>query len=159
MRGGDDADVHGQGLGAAYPFELFLLEHTQELHLRVGGQFSDFVEKNRAAVGAFEARFDGAPRRRHFATRDGQPVYLRDVASVTRGYKDREAITRVDGREAVELAVYKEGDANTVQLAEGVRKRIEELGKALPEGTEIRVVYDQSKFIAEAIGDFAGIDA
>src|SRR5512137_2375596 len=64
-----------------------------------------------------------------------------------------EAITRVDGREAIELAVYKEGDANTVQLAEGVRTRIEELAKGLPEGTEIRVVYDQSKFIAEAIGE------
>ena len=35
-----------------------------------------------------------------------------------RGYKDREAITRVDGKEAIELAVYKEGDANTVQLAQ-----------------------------------------
>jgi HAE1 family hydrophobic/amphiphilic exporter-1 len=87
------------------------------------------------------------------ATRDGQPIYLRDVASVTRGYKDREAITRVDGREAIELAVYKEGDANTVQLADGVGKRVEELGKSLPEGTEIRVVYDQSKFIAAAIGE------
>ena len=52
------------------------------------------------------------------ATQDGQPIYLRDVASVTRGYKDREAITRVNGKEAIELAVYKEGDANTVQLAE-----------------------------------------
>jgi HAE1 family hydrophobic/amphiphilic exporter-1 len=87
------------------------------------------------------------------ATRDGQPVYLRDVAQVTRGYKDREAITRVDGREAIELAVYKEGDANTVQLAEGVRKRLETLGKSLPEGTEIRPVYDQSKFISAAIGE------
>jgi HAE1 family hydrophobic/amphiphilic exporter-1 len=87
------------------------------------------------------------------ATRDGQPVYLRDVATVTRGYKDREAITRVDGREAIELAVYKEGDANTVQLADGVRKRIDELGKSLPEGTEIRTVYDQSKFISAAIGE------
>jgi hydrophobic/amphiphilic exporter-1 (mainly G- bacteria), HAE1 family len=87
------------------------------------------------------------------ATRDGQPVYLRDVAQVTRGYKDREAITRVDGREAIELAVYKEGDANTVQLAEGVRKRLEALGKSLPEGTEIRPVYDQSKFISAAISE------
>jgi hydrophobic/amphiphilic exporter-1 (mainly G- bacteria), HAE1 family len=87
------------------------------------------------------------------ATRDGQPVYLRDVAQVTRGFKDREAITRVDGREAIELAVYKEGDANTVQLAEGVRKRLEALGKSLPEGTEIRPVYDQSKFISAAISE------
>ena len=47
----------------------------------------------------------------------GRPVYLRDVATVVRGYKDREAITRVQGFESVELAVYKEGDANTVQVA------------------------------------------
>jgi len=87
------------------------------------------------------------------ATRDGQPVYLRDVATVTSGYKDREAITRVDGREAIELAVYKEGDANTVALAGGVMKRIEELAKSLPDGTEIRPVYDQSEFISAAIGE------
>jgi len=87
------------------------------------------------------------------ATQDGQPVYLKDVATVTRGYKDREAITRVNGREAIELAVYKEGDANTVQLAEGVRQRIEAMEKGLPEGTKIRTVYDQSTFIAAAIGE------
>ncbi len=87
------------------------------------------------------------------ATVDGKAVYLRDVATVTSGYKDREAITRVDGRESVELAVYKEGDANTVQLAAGIRERIEELGKALPAGTELTLAYDQSMFIASAIGE------
>ena len=84
---------------------------------------------------------------------EGKPVYLRDVASVTSGYKDREAITRVNGRESVELAIYKEGDANTVQLASGIRTRIEELGKALPPGSELKLVYDQSKFISSAIGE------
>ena len=87
------------------------------------------------------------------ATKGGQPVYLKDVATVTRGYKDREAITRVDGREAIELAVYKEGDANTVLLAQGVQQRLKDLEKSLPEGTEVRTVYDQSTFIAAAIGE------
>jgi len=87
------------------------------------------------------------------ATRGAQPVYLRDVATVSHGYKEREAITRVDGKEAIELAVYKEGDANTVQLADGIRARIEEIGKSLPEGTSIKPVYDQSHFIAAAIGE------
>src|SRR5512147_2968190 len=82
------------------------------------------------------------------ATRDGQPIYLRDVASVTRGYKDREAITRVDGKEAIELAVYKEGDANTVQLANAIRARIDAIAKSLPAGTSLKPVYDQSHFIA-----------
>jgi HAE1 family hydrophobic/amphiphilic exporter-1 len=87
------------------------------------------------------------------ASVDDKPVYLRDVASVTSGYKDREAITRLGGRESVELAVYKEGDANTVQLAAGVRERVEELGKSLPVGSELSVVYDQSRFISSAIGE------
>jgi HAE1 family hydrophobic/amphiphilic exporter-1 len=87
------------------------------------------------------------------ATKDGQPVYLRDVARVTRGYKDREAITRVDGKESIELAVYKEGDANTVALANGVRARIEELEKTLPAGTKLKQVYDQSTFIDAAISE------
>ncbi|MGQ0430171.1 MAG: efflux RND transporter permease subunit, partial [Gammaproteobacteria bacterium] len=84
---------------------------------------------------------------------DGKPVYLRDVATVESGYKDREAITRLDGRESVELAIYKEGDANTVQLAGGLRARVEELGKSLPAGSELRMVYDQSRFISSAIGE------
>jgi HAE1 family hydrophobic/amphiphilic exporter-1 len=87
------------------------------------------------------------------ASVDGQPVYLRDVATVTRGHKEREAVTRVNGRESIELAVYKEGDANTVQLADGIRARMELLSKSLPRDTELQAVYDQSKFIASAIAE------
>ena len=87
------------------------------------------------------------------AMKGGHPVYLRDVASVSRGHKDREAITRVDGRESIELAIYKEGDANTVRLAGLLRERIESLGKSLPRGASLRTVYDQSHFISAAIGE------
>ncbi|HSN72251.1 MAG TPA: efflux RND transporter permease subunit, partial [Steroidobacteraceae bacterium] len=87
------------------------------------------------------------------ASFDGQPVYLKDVARVERGYKDREAITRVDGREAIELAIYKEGDANTVQVATDLRAARERLATTLPPGAELKVVYDQSRFIAAAIAD------
>ena len=58
---------------------------------------------------------------------DGVPVHLRDVATVTQGYKEREAVIRFKGREAVELAIYKEGDANTVAAADAVRKMLERL--------------------------------
>jgi len=86
------------------------------------------------------------------ATPQGRPIYLRDVATVTRGYKEREAVTRIDGRESVELAVYKEGDANTVQVARRISQRIDSIGDQLPPGTELRLVYDQSVFISQAIG-------
>ena len=87
------------------------------------------------------------------AMRAGHPVYLRDVATVTHGHKDREAITRVDGRESIELAVYKEGDANTVRLATALKSKVESLDAALPPGTKLRTVYDQSHFIAAAISE------
>ena len=85
------------------------------------------------------------------ATVAGRPVYLRDVATVTRGHKEREAITRVNGRESVELAVYKEGDANTVQVARRVDARLERLQESLPEELELVKIYDQSDFISAAI--------
>ena len=87
------------------------------------------------------------------ATVDGQPVYLKDVARVERGYKDRTAITRLNGEECIELAIYKEGDANTVQLAHGITDKLEALGKTLPGDTKLVPVYDQSKFIASAVSD------
>lgn len=86
-------------------------------------------------------------------TVDGKPVYLRDVAEVRRGYKDREAITRVKGQESIELAVYKEGDANTVQLSKAVQERFEDIRKNLPAATDISTVYDQAHFIESAIGE------
>ncbi len=86
------------------------------------------------------------------ATPSGRPVYLRDIASVTRGFKEREAITRIDGRESVELAIYKEGDANTVQVANRITQRVEVLGDRLPANAELVPIYDQSTFISQAIG-------
>ena len=83
----------------------------------------------------------------------GRPIYLGDVATVKRGYKEREAITRVNGRESVELAVYKEGDANTVQVANRVERRLQQIQKTLPDNLELVKIYDQSKFIASAIND------
>lgn len=85
------------------------------------------------------------------AAGDARPVYLRDIAEVRRGYKERKAITRVDGVEAVELAVYKEGDANTVQVARGVVDRLERVRETLPADLELIAAHDQSAFISASI--------
>ena len=81
----------------------------------------------------------------------GVPVKLKDVATITQGHKERQAIIRSDGREAVEIAVYKEGDANTVSVAEAVIKGLERLKDELPEGARLTTVDDQSLFIKSSI--------
>jgi len=85
------------------------------------------------------------------ANRDGAAVRLRDVASVKMGTKEREEITRVNGKECVEIAVFKEGDANTVTAARLVETRLAEWRKKLPPGYELSVLFDQSHFIEQSI--------
>ena len=87
------------------------------------------------------------------ATNENRPIYLKDIANVTQGWKERESITRVDGTEAVEIAVYKEGDANTVAVAENVRSRLQRLRGQLSDDMELTELYDQSRFIDQAIDE------
>ncbi|HEY1137100.1 MAG TPA: efflux RND transporter permease subunit [Xanthomonadaceae bacterium] len=83
----------------------------------------------------------------------GMAVRLKDVAEVRQGHKEREAIIRLAGREAVELAIYKEGDANTVASADAISAMLEEIRKTLPKDIELTTIDDQSQFIRHAISD------
>lgn len=84
---------------------------------------------------------------------NGMPVRLKDVATVRQGYKEREAIIRLGGKEAVELAIYKEGDANTVATAGALRARLEQIKASFPGDAELTTIEDQSRFIEHAISD------
>jgi len=88
------------------------------------------------------------------ASRGGRDVLLQHIAKVDYGYKDREVITRIDGNEAVMLEVYKEADANIVDMAKRVRQRLDtQIGAKLSDeyGVDLRVVSDRSLFIESSI--------
>ncbi|WP_371378763.1 efflux RND transporter permease subunit [Thalassotalea aquiviva] len=84
---------------------------------------------------------------------DGTHIRLSDIADVVDSHKERSSITRVNGAEAVEIALYKEGDANTVNVAKSVDFRLNQLTDEIPENFELIKVYDQSTFIANAINE------
>lgn len=84
---------------------------------------------------------------------DGKPIYLRDIAVVRHGYSEREAIIRLAGTEAVEIAIYKEGDANTVAVAREVEKRLTRVKNILPDDLLFTKVYDQATFIRQAVNE------
>src|SRR2546428_8396610 len=79
-------------------------------------------------------------------TKDGRNVLMSDVAEVTRGHKQRGAITRFGGEEAVELAIYKEGDANTGSVARAGQKRLEAGPKERPAGITVTAGGAQCRF-------------
>ena len=80
---------------------------------------------------------------------------LRDVATVRQGFRERDSVIRVDGREAVEIAIYKEGDANTVAVAEAVKKAAAQLqeAKQLPANAKLERIDDQSRFIRGSLDE------
>jgi len=88
--------------------------------------------------------------------RGERPVYLRDVADVSQGFSERKAVIRLNGREAVELAVYKEGDSNTVGVAKAVTERLESARAELPDGMQLVVVENQATFIGQTIDEVVG---
>ena len=55
MRRGDDSGVHADGLGITEPLDLPFFEHPQQLHLGIGRQVADLVEKNGGAIRELEA--------------------------------------------------------------------------------------------------------
>jgi HAE1 family hydrophobic/amphiphilic exporter-1 len=92
-------------------------------------------------------------RNLYIATREGKFIKLNDVAQIIDSYKERDSITRFNGFEGIEIAVYKEGDANTVDVANAVTQRLERIRNSLPENYELQKVYDQSEFISSAIDE------
>lgn len=60
-------------------------------------------------------------RELHVVRADGARVRIGDVATVSQGSADREVIARLAGKAAVEIEVYKEADANLVQVARRVK--------------------------------------
>ncbi len=107
----------------------------------------------RLAAASGDARVMAALSQGGGAQAGTSPLRLRDVATVRQGYKEREAIIRLGGREAVELAIYKEGDANTVSTADALDARLKTIREKLPADIELTTIEDQSVFIRNAIHD------
>jgi hydrophobe/amphiphile efflux-1 (HAE1) family protein len=85
-------------------------------------------------------------------TRDGQAkVYVRDVAEVLDSHEEARVITRLDGNPCVKLSVLKQANANTVEVAKAVDKRIAELGPGLPEGISLGMVENQADYVGAAL--------
>lgn len=85
-----------------------LVEGDTEYLVRTLNQFQDLDEIRALAI----------------ADREGQPIRLGDVATVAATHKKRDVVTRVNGRESVELMIYREADANIVQLAQMIADRL-----------------------------------
>ncbi len=89
---------------------------------------------------------------------DGALIYLRDFAQVIDDAEEQRVFVALNGSPAVKVSIQKQPDANTIEVVEGVKRRIEELKRAgtIPEGTELIPTLDESVFINNAIANVTG---
>ncbi|MBA3298165.1 MAG: efflux RND transporter permease subunit, partial [Acidobacteria bacterium] len=79
-------------------------------------------------------------------TREGVPVYLRDIAEIKDATEDFRAFTRINGKPGVRLRITKQSGENTVQIADAVRAEAAKINLEVP-GIRLTALDDSSIFI------------
>ena len=83
---------------------------------------------------------------------NGTPIRLKDIANVQTGPELRRGVVELNGEgEVVGGVVIMRYGENALSTIEGVRKKLDELKKGLPEGVEIVPVYDRGHLIERAV--------
>ena len=83
-------------------------------------------------------------------TREGVPVYLRDLAEVSDTTEQRRTFMRINGKPGIQIQVQKQSGKNTVAVADLVRAEVERVNREVP-GIKMIVTQDNSVFIQRAI--------
>ena len=85
--------------------------------------------------------------------KDGSIITLEDVARVEVGAASTRTLFKGDGKQVVGIGIYQQSDANTIDVAKGIKKKINEIERTLPEGTNLEVSFDRSRYIKTAISE------
>ena len=107
---------------------------TSDLYVRAMGEYPSVDAVARTVI--------SSPR--------GQPVRVRDVATVVDGYEDVRYLVEMNGAPAVSVGIQKQSGANTVAVARAVRQEMERINRERDD-VHLVVVSDQSDFIRQSI--------
>ncbi|MDP2941782.1 MAG: efflux RND transporter permease subunit, partial [Candidatus Omnitrophota bacterium] len=103
--------------------------------IRLPGEFATPDEINRVILGR----------------RNNNPVYLKDVARVEDSFKEVTSIVRINEQPGLIMMVQKQSGTNTVEVAERVKRKLEELKQNLPSDIRMTVIFDTSKDIIDSL--------
>jgi HAE1 family hydrophobic/amphiphilic exporter-1 len=109
--------------------------HSNETTIRLAGKFAHTKDIEQVVI----------------TNRDGRTIYLKDVAVVIDGIKETETISRYNANTAIGLLMYKQSDANAVEVSEQVQAEIKKLQKEYSaQGLQFAIAQDSSEFTLKA---------
>ena len=82
---------------------------------------------------------------------DGRTVFIHDVAHVHDGYQVQTNSVAVNGKPGALMMVRKTGGVSTLNVIDGVKNALPYIKKLLPQGVEIKTIFDQSVFVKAAL--------
>ena len=114
------------------------IENLQrELTIQMRGQLNNVADFNRLII-----RQDGS-----------DVVRLLDIGFAEEGVEDERSIARVNGKPTVALGIVRQSQANSIEIAAGVKKVMEDLRRVLPEEILIVNAYDTTVFVEKAVNE------
>jgi HAE1 family hydrophobic/amphiphilic exporter-1 len=87
------------------------------------------------------------------ARKGGVPIRLSQVASVRDAERERTSISRVDGKPAIGVYVYRSQDANLIEVGQRLKLAVEQLGPQLPAGTELKQMWSTADFVERSVNN------
>lgn len=87
------------------------------------------------------------------AYRNGAPVRLKEIATVEDGVENERKAGWYNDTRTINLAIYRQPDANTVEVVDLVRKHLPEYRAQVPGAIKINVLMDRSVSIRQAVDD------
>lgn len=86
---------------------------------------------------------------------NGKTVYLKDIATVRDSLKDIKTYERANGGKNVRVMIQKQSDANTVTVANNIKKKMEDIKKTLPPDVKVEVLMDSSLNTIDSINNLS----
>lgn len=78
---------------------------------------------------------------------NGGNILLKDIAEVSDYHAIQRIRNRFNGKEGIRLSIFKQAEANAVEVSDNVRLRLAELKNMVPPSTHIDLIYDQAEYI------------
>ncbi len=129
-----------------------IIEAIRRSNNDVGGRVVEFAGREYMIRGRGYIRSIEDLKKIVVGVKDGTPIYLRDIASIHLGPDIRRGVTDLDGKGDVVggIVVVRYGE-NVLDVIKRVKKKIEEVKSAFPEGVKLIPTYDRSELILRSI--------
>ena len=81
----------------------------------------------------------------------GAPIRIRDIGRVEDGMQEKRSFAYFNGVPGVGMEIRRQSGTNTVQVAEGIMRRLDEVRRDLPNGVKLDIIRDQSTYIKASV--------